>query len=299
VVAGALLRRRLDFRRQVSIETVSAAIGYGAVSITLAVLGYGVWSLVFGALVHSAIATVLFFSVSRHAHRPLLARGELGDLLQFGIGASVSGLVNHAALNADNFVVGRWLGAAPLGMYSRAYNLMNFPYTYSAVVISSVLFPAFVQVQGDPARLRRAYLSVTRLTAIVAAPAMVTLAIAAPHLLRSVYGPQWVDAALPLQILCGAGYFRALYHLGGVVALSVGRVYAELWRQAVYAGLVITGAVVGSGFGLPGVAAAIPWTAGVLWQISKPELDRVRTRLPAPLTALADAFGRRITPDRG
>ena len=48
----------------------------------------------------------------------------------------MSGLVNHAALNADNFVVGRWLGAASLGLYSRAYNLMNIPYTYSAVVIS-------------------------------------------------------------------------------------------------------------------------------------------------------------------
>ena len=60
VVPGALLRRRLDFRRQVTIETVTGAIGYGAVSITLAVLGYGVWSLVFGALVHSAIATCCF-----------------------------------------------------------------------------------------------------------------------------------------------------------------------------------------------------------------------------------------------
>ena len=140
--------------------------------------------------------------MSRHSHRPLLARQELGDLLHFGVGASVSGLVNHAALNADNFVVGRWLGAAALGMHSRAYNLMNLPYTYSAVVLSSILFPAFAQVQGR--------------------------------------------SGMP---------------------------------QA------------------PG--ASIPWTAGVLWQIGEPGLDGIRTRLPAPVTAIVDAVGRRVTTDRG
>ena len=70
VVAGALLRRRLDFRRHVSIETASTVIGYGAVSVTLALLGFGVWSLVWGALMHSAIATLLFFAVSQHATCP-------------------------------------------------------------------------------------------------------------------------------------------------------------------------------------------------------------------------------------
>lgn len=134
---------------------------------------------------------------------------------------------------------------------------MNLPYTYSAVIMSNVLFPAFAQVQGDAARLRRGYLTVSKLTAMIAGPAMATLAIAAPHLVRTLYGPQWTGTVAPLQILCAAGYFRALYHLGGIVAQSVGRVYRELWRQAVYAGLVIAGTLLGTRYGLAGVAAAV------------------------------------------
>jgi len=257
VVAEALLRRRLDFRRPFLIETVSGLVGYGGVAVSLAVLEYGVWSLVWGGLVQTLISSTAQLAVVRHPIRPLLARRELKDLLGFGLGAAVSGCVNYVALNGDNFLIGRLMGASNLGLYSRAYGLMNLPQTYAAGVMSSVMFPAFAQVQGEQARVRSAYLLVTRLTAMIAAPAMATLAIVAPHLVRGLYGPQWTGAVVPLQILSIAGYFRALYHLGGIVAQSVGRVYGELWRQVTYAAAVIGGTLVGSRYGLPGVAAGV------------------------------------------
>jgi O-antigen/teichoic acid export membrane protein len=257
VVAQALLRRHLDFRRQVLIETASSTLGYGGVALSLALLGHGVWSLVWGGLAQTLIASIAQLAVVRHPIRPLLAPRELEDLLGFGLGAAVSGCVNYVALNGDYFVVGRLMGAFNLGLYSRAYGLMNLPQTYAAGVMSGVMFPAFALVQREPARVRSGYLLVTRLTAIIAAPAMTTMAIVAPHLVRGLYGPQWIGAVVPLQIFSLAGYFRALYHLGGVVAQSVGRVYGELWRQVTYAAAVIGGTLVGSRYGLPGVAAGV------------------------------------------
>jgi PST family polysaccharide transporter len=187
----------------------------------------------------------------------LLARGELGQLLGFGAGAAMSSLANYVALNADYVVVGESLGAANLGLYVRAYGLMKMPHTYAASVLSRVMFPAFARVQREPARLRRGYLLLSEITAMIAAPAMGTLAIVAPHFVAGLYGPQWSGVVRPLQILCVAGYLRALYHLGGVVAQSVGRVYAELWREVVYAVLVVVGALVGSRYGLAGVAVGV------------------------------------------
>ncbi len=102
--------------------------------------------------------------------RPLLARNELRDLLRFGVGAQLSVSVNYVALNADNFLVGRLLGAPALGLYNRAYTLMNLPYTYASNVLSSVLFPAFAHVQDDTGRVRRGYLMMTRVTALIADP---------------------------------------------------------------------------------------------------------------------------------
>jgi PST family polysaccharide transporter len=257
VVANALLRRRLGFRTQFFIDICSYLAGYGVVTVALAWNGYGVWSLVCGNLVQMLVAAAALLAVVRHPVRPLLARRELADLLRYGIGAATSAWVNNFALSGDNFVVGRWAGVSNLGLYGRAYSLMNLPYTYTASVATTVLFPAFSETQGQEARLRRGYLLVTRLTAMIAGPAMALLAVAAPHLVPALYGARWAGAVAPLQVLCAAGYFRALYHLGGPVAQSVGWVYRELWRQLGYAVLVIVGAWAGLRYGLPGVAAGV------------------------------------------
>src|SRR5436190_6901952 len=66
-----------------------------------------------------------------------------------------------------------------------------------------------------------------------------------------------MGVVVPLQVLCVAGYFRALYHLGGVVIQSAGRVYGEVARQTTYAVLVIGGVVAASRYGLPWVATAV------------------------------------------
>ena len=257
VAAGALLRRQLDFKRRFFIDTASFVLGYGGVATALALTGYGVWSLVWGSLAEAFLSSGAQLAVVRHSVRPSLATRELNELFHFGLGSTLINCTNYLARNGDNFVVGRWMGAASLGFYSRAYNLMSLPHTYAASVMSSVLFPVFAQEQGNQARVRRAYLLLTELTAMVAGPAMATLAIVAPYLVVSVYGTRWAGVVVPLQMLCLAGYFRALYHLSGILAQSVGRIYGELRNQLVYAVLVIGGALIGSRYGLAGVAVGV------------------------------------------
>ena len=257
VVGEALLRRQLDFKRLFLVDAGSLALGYGVVAVTLASLGFGAWSLVWGSLCQTALASAGQFSVVRHSVRPLIAWHELVDLLRFGLGAAISRTVNFAALQGDKVVAGRWMGAASLGLYERAYALMQLPTTYVAVVMTGVLFPALAQVQDEPARLRRGYLVATQFTALIAAPAMVGIMVSAPYLVPVLYGPKWDGAVVPLQILCAAGYFRALYHLGTAVLQGVGRVYSELLIQVLYACLVIGGSLLAMVFGVAGVAAAV------------------------------------------
>ena len=257
VVAGALLQRQLDFKPQFFIDSCTYLFGYALVAATLALRGWGVWSLVYGGLIQSLLASIVQLLAVRHPIRPLWTYLELRELLDFGVGASGSLCINYIALNADNFIVGRWLGVSSLGLYSRAYNLMNLPFSYAAVIISTVLFSAFARVQGERERFQRAYLLMTQLMAMIAGPSMAILAVVAPHLVRALYGPKWVGVAIPLQILCAAGYFRALYHLGGVIAQSAGLVYSELRLQVIYAVMVICGSCTGARFGLPGVAVGV------------------------------------------
>src|SRR5262249_37422110 len=123
----------------------------------------------------------------RHSFRPLLGGCELRDLLHFGLGATANAVVNSIACNADNFVVGRRIGPASVGLYSRAYTLMTLPHAYGVSVISGVLFPTLSQVQTDRQRVQRGYLLSTQLTAMFVAPVVGSMAVVAPHLVSSLY----------------------------------------------------------------------------------------------------------------
>ena len=87
---------------------------------------------------------------------------------------------------------------------------------------------------------------------------MATLGTAAPEIIEGLYGRKWSGAIVPLQILCLAGYFRALYHLGGAMIQSGGKVYREARCQMIYATLVLLGTYVGTHYyGLRGVAIGV------------------------------------------
>ncbi len=255
--ARALLRRNLNFRGLFIIEFASYLIGYACVAIALAVLGWGVWSLVWGALVQRALATVFALLMVRHSLRPLVAYGELRDLLRFGTGASLASIANYAARNGDNVIVGRSLGPAALGLYGHAYSLMNLTSTYLAGILGSVLFPALSEIHFHPQRVGRAYLMAVKLTTIVTLPVLCGTIVAAPHMILGLYGKEWAGATLPLQILCGSGFLLAIYHLGGSVAHATGNVFSEFRRQVIYAILVVVGSIIGSRWGISGVASGV------------------------------------------
>lgn len=255
--AGALLRRELRFRELFSVSLTAYLLGYTAVAVPLALLDCGVWSLVAGLLGQAAVESALLLALARHPLRPLLARREMREIAGYGIGFSVHNFVEYLAGNADRFVVGRLLGAAPLGFYTRAHGLMRLPQDHFGQIARTVLFPAFAEAQRDPRRVAWGYLQATQLTAMVALPLMIGMGVAAPHLIVGLYGEKWREAVLPLQILCAAGFFRAGYPLALSVAYGTGRIYGVLPRTFAFAVLVAAGTALGARFGLPGVAAGV------------------------------------------
>jgi PST family polysaccharide transporter len=255
--ARSLLRRDLRFKALFWTGFISYLVGYAGVVTVLALRGWGAWSLVWGALTQSALEAFLVLAVVRPPLKPLLARAELRELFGFGAGVSLNSIVNYLARNGDNLIVGRWLGPAALGLYGRAYNLMTLPLNYLGVAAHQVLFPAMAEIQEDKQRLGRAYLLAVQISALTAAPVMAGMAVAAPQMVSTLYGPKWGGMVIPLQILCAAGVLRAIYHLAGSVTYATGHVYAELRRQVVYAILVVAATVLGTRWGVEGVAIGV------------------------------------------
>ena len=255
--ARALLQRELEFRALFAVELASYVAGYAPVALFLAVSGYGVRALVWGMLAQTGVGTAVALVLRRHSFRPLLSRGALREMAGFGGGTSLVRLSNFAAGHFDNLVVGRWLGPAALGLYGRAYNVVNLPLAYLSDPAWYVLYPALSELRGQPERVRRAYLAAVRVSALTAAPVLAGMAVAAPHMVPALYGAGWGGAVLPLQLLCAAALFRSMYRVSGALAHASGRVYGEAARQAVFAALTVAGAGVGTRWGVGGVGAGV------------------------------------------
>ena len=257
VVAESLLRRELRFKL-VSVIQLSTYAAFGIVSVVAAALNAGVWALVAGYMARSVVEALLVLECQPHSKRLRLDRTALRDLLSFGGGTTASQIANYCALQGDNFVVGRLLGASSLGIYGRSYSLMAMPANLVGSTADTVLFPAMAKVQDDPERLATAFCRSMAMTALIGLPVSALTFVLAPEIVSVVLGDQWNNVTSVLRILSLGVFFRMGYKFGGSVARARGRVFQIAWRQCVYAAAVVGGAWLGAWLlDLRGVAYAV------------------------------------------
>jgi len=257
MVSEALLQRRMQFRKLALANLLSYLIGYAATAITLSNLGFGPWALVWGQMAQVAVMGVIANGMVRHDMRPMLHPQSFRHFLHFGGGATLTGLGNYVALNADYFVVGRWLGADALGYYSRAYLLLWQPAQLFGSMGDRVLFPALASIQHERARVGRAFCLAIGLTSFFLFPVSALLIVLAPEIIRILLGQQWGAAVVPFQILVTALTFRTAYKFIGTVLRATGAEFTYAAWQWTYALCIILSAFAGKAYGLAGVSVAV------------------------------------------
>jgi PST family polysaccharide transporter len=251
----SVLRRRLAFR-PLSLIALCAAVLGAVVSVSAALNGAGVWSLVFGHYVDVVVPGGLALYLLRDELKWPRFGGQWRPLTRFGAGQTLALFLNYWALHGDYVVIGRYLGSRPLGFYSRAYQLMSVAPNLFGSLHASVLFPGLSRVQSDPKRMASAVHEGVEVVATLTLPASIFAIVAAPELLRLVLGPGWDPVVLPFQILAGGIYLRTAYRLMASVILATGHVFRLAVCQGVYAVLVVGGSLYALQWGIAGVAAA-------------------------------------------
>ena len=256
-VPAHLLRRDLRFKELMVADVLAYSIGYGLTAIVLAVQGYGVWSLVWGEIMHRAIHAVMTVRYTRMRLHPRWALPEATDLLSRGAGFSLARSFEFIARQGGYFVVGRWLGAGALGYFTRADKLILLPRNYVGQSLFHVLFPAMAQRQQGPERLATIYLHGSEVLSLVALPVSAMLFVCAPEIVSVILGGQWGPVVILLQILAFAVLFQMCDILNFAVIGALGAVYRQSWRQGIHAVLVVGGAWYASRWGLEAVVIVI------------------------------------------
>ena len=297
-LGDVVLSRRLQFRPLAAIQVTAYAVGYGVVTVALAVAGWGVWALTAGHLVASVVEVLLLWIVAPHPWLPLVRRGPARDLLGTGVGYTISHAGYIVAHEADNLVVGRWLGAFALGLYERAYRLMRMPATVFGHILGEVLYPSMASVQDERHRVRNMFSVSTASLAALTIPTTVGVWFVTHEIVLLLLGPRWLAMQPALNIIVLGMYLKASEAVTDSVIVATGAVYRLARLRWLYAAAVVTGAIVGQRWGLPGVAtgalAAMVLNTAVLTRLSLQRIDLswpAWASLHAPATVLGVAVG--------
>ena len=178
---------------------------YTFVALGFAVFGFGVLSLIIARLVSGSVKTILSWILCPGWNWIIPVKWDTAiakELLTFGIPSMWSGLLNYFHTHWDDWLVGRVLGEAMLGFYTKAYDLTNSTIKqFSDNVIGAVFFPSYTKIQDDHERLSRVYIKSVQLVMLIVAPLAFGAMSIAPELVRVLWGITWVPMIPILQIL--------------------------------------------------------------------------------------------------
>jgi O-antigen/teichoic acid export membrane protein len=262
---AALLQRQMRWTTLAVISVVSLMVG-AAIAIAGAEAGYGYWALVWMSIASPLAGTLGSWLTAGWV--PGMPRRHTGvrSLILFGVTLTLRGLVTFVAYNADKVLIGRFWGAQAIGIYGRAYQLVNMPTEHLNSAVGEVAFAALSRLQNDPVRLKNYFLKGFSLVLGLTLPITLVCVLFSDDLVFVVLGPQWKEAAAILRLLAPAMAVYAIINPLEWLIYSIGLGTRSLKISLVFAPFMITAYLIGLPYGPAGVAFAYS-AAMTLWLI--------------------------------
>lgn len=226
-VNKAQLMRELDFKKLAIVNNSSSIIaGIGA--ILLAVNNFGIWALVFNAVVPFFVAIPLLFYATKWVPKLVWDRVAFKEIFSFGIYTFGTALILNIAANIDYLVIGKLMNAAALGAYTLAFMLTALVSTQISSMLNRVMFPFYSSIQSNIENVKRYYLKVIGYSALLIYPIMLALIVLAGPILSMLFGNKWVDTKVPLRILSVAVLVNVFTSSYNLLYRSLGRPRLEM-----------------------------------------------------------------------
>jgi O-antigen/teichoic acid export membrane protein len=251
---GSLLNRHMDFKK-LELRMMAGGAAGGVLGIIAAAAGYGAWAIILQQVATAIVSTSLLWRFSPWRPRFVFSVASLRRLGGFSGNVFGTRILFYLNRNADNLLVGRFLGPAALGSYAIAYNVMLSPLSRIAWPIQGVLFPAFARMQHDRERMASVWYRVNRVVGCLTIPSMLGLAIVAPEFVQLILGDRWHEAIPVIQILAWVGLLQSLQSLNSSILQACDRTSTLLRYAFIALGGSLLGFAGGLHWGIVGVAA--------------------------------------------
>lgn len=248
IIQRTILVKNIDFKTQTKISVISSVTS-GVIGIGMAVCDMGVWSLVGQQISRQLLNTLFLWIFSKWRPKLQFSWNSFRELFGFGWKLLVSALIDTVWREIYQVVIGKFYSAASLGQYTRAHQFSSIFSSNINGVIQRVSYPVLSAIQDDKERLKQAYRRVIKITMLVTFVLMLGLAAVAKPMILVLIGPNWMEAANFLPILCLSMMMYPLHSLNLNMLQVQGRsdlfLKLEIIKKIVAVGPLLLGIFVG------------------------------------------------------
>jgi len=255
VVPYWLMARNLEFEKRAKAEVYTMFI-VQTLTITGAVLGFGVWVLVFRFVSREFFLAIFLNFFSSWKPGFYFNIKKLKPLLKYGITLTGFGISKYFSEKSDMIIVGKFLGDKLLGYYSVALQLSRMPIYKVIFTINQVCFPVFSKLQDDFEELKAYFLKVTRFIGIFAFPILCGAIVITEELVYVFLGSKWSPIVFVLQILCAVAIPQTLAGTATALNNACGKPKINFYFALCVTIILTLSILIGARFGLHGVVIA-------------------------------------------
>lgn len=257
-----------------TITDVSAQLVGLSAGLFAACAGAAYWSLVVQML--SAYGALLLQRALISGFWPNLPRREPGmvSLYTFGLHSGMAQLVQYVASNVDTYIIGVRYGAAPLGVYNRAFQMFSVPANQILAPLTNVALPVLSKRRHEGGDF---YPLLWRAQIVISSAFTLVFALAASlsePMVRIALGSEWTQSAPILAILSIGGAAQVLSYMAFWAFLASANTQQLFYHSLVTKPLLAACILMGSLSGIRGVAWGFSIGLLVSWFISLAWLRR-------------------------
>jgi O-antigen/teichoic acid export membrane protein len=243
LIQNTILRKQINFKTLTKVSLIGSILS-GVIGVTMAVAGFGVWSLAFQQVSSAFFQTVILWFLNPWRPALIFSLKSLREMFGFGSRVLATGLLSQIFDNIYLLVIGKLFSAVDLGFFTRAQTFGEVPSQTLTGMVSRVTFPVFSTIQDDSARLKRGMKKALTTLALVNFPMMIGLAVIARPLVLVLLTEKWAGSILYLQLLCFLGLLFPVHLMNLNLLLALGRSNLFLGLEIIKKSLTVINIVI-------------------------------------------------------
>jgi O-antigen/teichoic acid export membrane protein len=254
VIQNTIMVREFRFA-QLSTITFASSLISGIIAITMALTGFGIWSLVGQRVSMMAAKAAMLWWKSSWRPRSAQRASSLREMAPYSLRLMTTDIINSLYNNVAQLFIGNIYSGSVLGYFNQAQKLKDMPVNSTMQSVQSVTFPALSKIGDNDVKFSEGYRRVVMLTAFVMFPIMAGLIATAEDIYTLLLKPRWHPAIPYFRILCIAGFFYPI----AVVAYNILKVRSNgsiILRLEIVKKLIMTVILVVT---IPRSVTAIAW----------------------------------------